>query len=102
LLTGEAMFFMKVSGVGQCLVSAFGRIAELNVKQAVTVDSGHLVAFQEGLEYTVTKAGGSWVQSWLAGEGVVLNFTGTGRILVQSHNPTDFGKSLGPKLPPRN
>ena len=101
-LTGESLFFLEIAGTGPLLVSAFGRIVELNVKEAITVDTGHLVAFEESLQYTIGKAGGSWLQSWLAGEGIVLNFTGTGKILVQSHNPSEFGKTLGPKLPPRN
>ena len=65
------------------------------------MDTGHLVAFESSLQYTISKAGGSWIQSWLAGEGLVMNFTGRGRIITQSHNPTEFGKSLGPLLPTR-
>lgn len=101
LFTGESVFFLKVTGSGQLLVSAFGRLAEINVKESITVDTGHVVAFQDTLKYTITKAGRSWFQSWLAGEGIVMNFTGQGRLLVQSHNPNEFGKSLGPTLPPR-
>ncbi len=100
--TGESIFFLRVAGSGKLLVTGFGRLAEIEVREAITVDTGHVVAFEDSLQYTITKAGGSWFQSWLAGEGVVMNFTGQGRILVQSHNPSEFGKSLGPKLPPRS
>ena len=68
---------------------------------SLTVDTGHLVAFESTLQYTVTKAGNSWLQSWLAGEGIVLEFTGQGRIITQSHNPKEFGAGLGRLLPPR-
>ena len=64
-------------------------------------DTGHVVAFTDGLSYTIEKAGSSWFQSWLAGEGIVLKFSGTGKILVQSHNISEFGRLLGPKLPQR-
>ena len=101
MFTGESMSFLSVQGAGQLLVNAFGHINEVEVEGALTVDTGHVVAFQDSLEYTLSKAGGSWIQSWLAGEGVVLNFTGRGRIYVQSHNPDEFGKTLGPMLPPR-
>ena len=100
--TGESIFFLKITGRGQLLTSGFGRLAEIDVKDSITVDTGHVVAFQDTLEYTITKAGGSWIQSWLAGEGIVMNFTGKGRIIVQSHNPNEFGKTLGPKLPQRS
>ena len=70
LFSGESLFFLEVSGSGQLLVNAFGRIAEFAVKDPITVDTGHLVAFEKSLQYSLTKAGGSWMQSWLAGEGI--------------------------------
>jgi uncharacterized protein (TIGR00266 family) len=101
MFTGESLSFLSVSGRGPLLVNACGRINEIDIEGALTVDTGHVVAFEDTLEYSVTKAGGSWVQSFLTGEGFVLNFTGRGRIYVQSHNPQEFGRSLGPMLPPR-
>jgi uncharacterized protein (AIM24 family) len=71
------------------------------VEDALTVDTGHVVAFENTLSYTLSKAGGSWIQSFLAGEGIVMQFTGRGRVMTQSHNPQEFGKRLGPRLPPR-
>ena len=100
-VTGESLSFVEVSGSGQLLVSAFGRLVETDVEEAITVDTGHLVAFENTLQYTITKAGKSWLQSWLAGEGFVMNFTGRGRIVTQSHNPSSFGGVLGRLLPPR-
>ncbi len=99
--SGESLSFLSFSGDGPLLVSAFCGISEIDVKGGLTVDTGHVVAFESTLEYTISKAGGSWIQSWLAGEGLVMNFTGRGRIITQSHNPTEFGKSLGPLLPTR-
>ncbi len=101
LFTGESIFFLRVTGAGTMLVSAFGRIHEIDVDAELTVDTGHVVAFEDTLQYTITKAGGSWLQSFLGGEGVVMRFHGRGRILVQSHNPNEFGKVLGQTLPPR-
>ena len=101
MFSGESLFFMKATGQGPLLVNAFGRLTEVMVRQDITIDTGHVVAFQETLTYTITKAGGSWIQSWLSGEGLVMNFSGQGRILVQSHNPMGFGKMVGPKLPSR-
>jgi uncharacterized protein (AIM24 family) len=100
-VTGESLFFLEVSGSGQLLVNAFGRIVESAMEDAMTVDTGHVVAFEKSLQYSITKAGGSWIQSWLAGEGIVMNFTGQGSILTQSHNPKEFGMGLGPLLPSR-
>jgi uncharacterized protein (TIGR00266 family) len=100
-VSGESLSFVEVSGTGPLLVNAFGRIVESTVDGGVTVDTGHLVAFESTLQYSVTKAGGSWFQSWLAGEGIVLEFNGHGRIITQSHNPKEYGTALGGLLPPR-
>jgi uncharacterized protein (TIGR00266 family) len=101
MFSGESLSFLNVSGAGTLLVNAFGRIEEVDVSGELTVDTGHVVAFQDSLHYSLGKAGGSWLQSFLAGEGVVLNFSGQGKLYVQSHNPDEFGKTLGPLLPER-
>ena len=46
LLSGESLFFLRVSGTGQLLVSSFGRIVQMEVEEPTTVDTGHLVAFE--------------------------------------------------------
>ena len=69
----------------------------------LTIDTGHVVAFEDSLEYSVRQGrGGSWVSSFLTSEGIVLHFSGYGRVYVQSHNPDEFGSTLGPMLPERN
>ncbi len=100
-LSGESLSFLKVSGSGELLLGAFGRIVEIEVTEDLTVDTGHLVAFESSLEYTISKASSSWLQAFLSGEGFVMKFRGKGRCLIQSHNPTELGKAVGPKLPPR-
>ena len=97
----ESLSFLSVEGRGQLLVSAFGSIREIDVDGELTVDTGHVVAFEDSLEYRLGKAGGSWIQSFLSSEGIVLNFSGSGRMYVQSHNPNEFGTALGGIMPPR-
>jgi len=101
MFSGENLFFVKVEGQGDLLVNAYGRITEVEVEGELVVDTGHVVAFEDTLDYTLTKASNSWMQSFLAGEGFVLHFRGRGKLLVQSHNPKEFGGLLGRLLPPR-
>ena len=101
MFSGESLSFISVSGTGPLLVNAFGMIKEIAVDGDFVVDTGHVVAFQSTLKYSIGKAGGSFLQSFLTGEGLVMNFSGRGRLLVQSHNPDEFGKEIGPKLPLR-
>ncbi|MFT5049909.1 MAG: hypothetical protein ACI8QZ_001302 [Chlamydiales bacterium] len=100
-LTGESLFFMQATGAGPLLVNAYGRIDAVDVDGELIIDTGHVVAFEQTLKYSLTKTGGSWITSFLAGEGVVLRFEGYGKVYVQSHNPKEFGPRLGRRLPPR-
>lgn len=100
-LSGESLFFLEVTGQGSLVVNAFGAIREIEVDGAYVVDTGHVVAFQTSLSYEISKAGSSWIQSFLSGEGLVMRFQGKGKLLVQSHDPGGFGGVLGPRLPKR-
>ncbi len=102
MLSGESLFFLDVEGRGQLIVSAFGSVKEVDVDGALIVDTGHIVAFEDSLEYTVDKAGGSWLQSFLSSEGIVMRFSGQGKVYLQSHNPDQFGRTLGGLMPPRS
>ena len=101
LLGGESLSLLRVSGSGQLLVSALGMLTTMEIDGELIVDTGHLVAFTEGLAYKIDKVGGGWINTWLSGEGFVMRFSGKGRIILQSHNPTRFGRQLGPLLPER-
>ncbi|MGE4618577.1 MAG: TIGR00266 family protein [Planctomycetota bacterium] len=101
MFSGESLFFLNATGTGTVLVGAFGALRELEVDGQLTIDTGHLVAYESTLDYSVGKAAGSWTQSFLSGEGFVLKFKGRGRVIVQTHDASGFGKRLGPLLPPR-
>lgn len=100
-VSGESMFMMEASGDGMVVISAFGGVARVEVNGSYVVDTGHIVAFDAGLNYRVTKAGSGWISSFLSGEGLVCEFTGKGNLYLQSRNPQEFGKFVGPKLKPR-
>lgn len=101
LLSGESMLWLNLKGRGKIVLSSFGAIYPIEVDGEYIVDSGHIVAFNETLNFSITKAGGSWLQSFLGGEGLVCKFKGKGTVWCQSHNPKSFGLSLSPSLRPR-
>jgi len=100
MFTGAPISFSHVTGEGKMIVGAFGRISLIEVEDEVTVDTGHVVAFEETLDYKIGKPGKSWITTWLVGEGLVMHFHGQGKLLVQSHNMKEFGKELGSHLRP--
>lgn len=101
LFSGEGMFWVQCTGSGDLWLSSFGAIYPVEVDGEYVVDTGHIVAFEETLEFSVGKATKSLVGSLLGGEGFVCKFSGQGKLYCQSHNPPSFGKVLGPKLRPR-
>ena len=98
LADSGGFFIMKASGRGELAVSGFGSVREMEVRpdRPVLVDNGHLVAWDAALDYEITlktsRSGflGRVVQSQLTGEGFVLKFSGTGRVLVSSRNQGGF------------
>ncbi|MDJ0634389.1 MAG: TIGR00266 family protein [Xenococcaceae cyanobacterium MO_188.B29] len=101
LFSGESIFWLTVSGYGLVLLTSFGGIYEIEVDGEYIVDTGHIVAFERSLDFTISKPGNSWIGAFLGGEGFVCRFRGQGKVYCQTHNPGSFGFTVGSKLPPR-
>jgi len=97
---GEGLFLLKLSGTGPAFISSYGAIDEHRVEPGETrvVDTGHVVAFEESLDFEVRRVGG--LKSTLfSGEGLVCAFSGEGTVWTQSRSPDAFLSWLIPKLP---
>ena len=95
----EGFFLLKISGTGTVFLSSYGAIHEitLNPGQKYTVDTGHMVAFEEGVGYSVRRVGG--IKSTLfSGEGLVCELTGPGKIMIQSRSADAFLSWLIPQI----
>jgi uncharacterized protein (TIGR00266 family) len=99
--SGESIFWINLSGSGLALLSAFGAVYEVDIDGEYTVDTGHIVAFEPSLSFSIGKANKSWLGAFFGGEGLVCHFRGRGRLYCQSHNPGSFGRTVGSRLPPR-
>jgi len=95
----EGFFLLKMSGTGDAFISSFGAIHEVKLKsESFTIDTGHMVAFTEGLDYSVKKIGG--IKSTIfSGEGLVAEFRGTGTLYLQTRSMNSFMDWLAPFLP---
>jgi len=98
--SGEGLFLLRCSGSGDMLVSSYGAIEQhqLGAGEVLKIDTGHIVAFEEGIGYEVNKVGG-WKSTLLSGEGLVATFTGPGALWMQTRSPADFIGWLIPQLP---
>jgi uncharacterized protein (TIGR00266 family) len=98
---GEGLVMLKATGSGPIAFNSFGAIRELDIDGPYTVDTGHIVAFEDTLEFSISKFGGGWKSFLLGGEGLVCRFNGRGKLWIQTRNSSEFGQLIGSKLPPR-
>ena len=99
--SGESMFWVKCSGQGDLFLSSYGAIHCIEIDGTYTIDTGHIVAFEDTLKFNIGKASRSLIGSFLGGEGLVCKFQGQGKLYYQSHTPPALGALLGPKLKPK-
>ncbi len=98
---GEGLIMLKASGSGPIAFNSFGGIKKIEMDGKFIVDTGHIVAFEDTLDFKVTKFGGGWKSFFLGGEGLVCTFSGTGTLWIQTRNAQGFGEAIGPLLPMR-
>ena len=85
--SGESFFLMEMSGHGDLWFNYYGGIFEVDVIDEYVVDTGHIVAFTEGLDYKISRIGG-YKSLFFSGEGFVCKFSGQGKIWIQTKNST--------------
>jgi uncharacterized protein (TIGR00266 family) len=96
----EGLIMLRVSGSGTLIVSSYGAIhpVELEAGQSYVVDTGHLVTFEEHMNFEVKKVAG-WKSTLFSGEGLVAELTGPGKLTLQSRSQDSFLAWLLPKIP---
>ena len=101
--SGESLFFIRAyaeRGMGTVFYNSYGAIKPVPVtpEQELVVDTGHLVAFTDDVEYSIGKVGG--IGSLIAGgEGLVMKFRGNGHVWIQTRNLASLADKLTPFLP---
>jgi uncharacterized protein (TIGR00266 family) len=101
VFSGENMIWLEMSGRGKVLINAFGMIYPVKVDGEYIVDTGNIAAFDETLEFKISKAGKSLFSSIMGGEGLVCRFKGRGTVWCQTHADRAFGTKLTPLLTPK-
>jgi len=92
-------FITETTGSGQLVVSGFGSMSQLEVTPGhdIVIDNAHVVCWDSSLRYEISvttnqSSGflGNLVNSVTSGEGMVLRFSGAGKVLVCSRNRETF------------
>ncbi|MEM1958172.1 MAG: TIGR00266 family protein [Archaeoglobaceae archaeon] len=97
---GEGLFLLKLEGSGDLFLSSFGGIEMIEVDGKLSVDTGHIVAFEDSLDFKVRGAGGLKA-TLLSGEGLVAEFNGKGKVWIQTRSISEFVGWLSSLLPSR-
>jgi len=101
LLSGEGLFLQKISGHGDVFLSSYGAVTvkELGAGETYIVDTGHMVAFEETVNYTIRKAAKGLMSTVLSGEGLTCEFSGPGKVWIQSRNIKGFASVIAKLIP---
>ncbi|AMM53157.1 TIGR00266 family protein [Pyrococcus kukulkanii] len=95
----EGVFLLEMRGKGMVFLSSYGAIQKISLNgESLIVDTGHMVAFTEGIDFTIKRMGG--LKSTLfSGEGLVFEFRGTGDVYIQTRSLDGFLSWILPHLP---
>ena len=96
--SGAGLFLIRCTGKGDLWFNTFGAMFCLNVSGTYVVDTGHIVAFTEGLQYSISRIGG-YKSLFFSGEGLVCRFAGTGRVWIQTRKLGAFANWVYPFRP---
>jgi uncharacterized protein (TIGR00266 family) len=101
LFGGEGGFVVHCTGQGTVIGACYGALDrhDLAEGQGFTVDSGHLVAYEEQVRIQTRKASTGIIQSVKSGEGLVIDVSGPGSVWTQTRNPQEFIGWLTQVLP---
>ena len=82
---GEGFILQKLKGDGMAFLHAGGTIVEKELNnESLLIDTGCIVAFTQGLEYDIQRAG-NLKSMFFGGEGLFLaKIQGTGKVYLQS------------------
>jgi uncharacterized protein (TIGR00266 family) len=95
---GEGFILEKLTGPGEVFIHGGGDFVEFNLApgEVLQVDTGSIVAFDEGVDYDIQFAGGIKTAIF-GGEGLFLaTLTGPGRVIVQSMTLEKMRRELAP------
>lgn len=99
--SGESLFLIRATGEGDLWLNSYGAIIEIDVKDGYVVDTGNIVAFTEGLEYSISKVGG-YKSLFFSGEGFVCRFKGEGKLWIQTRSVGAFAGWAGKYRPTKD
>ncbi len=85
---------LRASGSGMLFFTGYGDIEEIELDGDYIVDNGHAVAWEANLRYSLTRA--RRIRSFLFSDQLLMRFSGTGKLWVQSRTPRSLANWVYP------
>ena len=98
---GEGFILQRLSGDGMAFLEVDGDAVtkELAPGETILVDTGNVVAFEDGISYEIERIKGV-KNIFFGGEGLFLTkLTGPGKIILQTQNFNDFAGRIASLIP---
>ncbi|HET8940159.1 MAG TPA: TIGR00266 family protein [Polyangiales bacterium] len=94
--SGQGLVLLQAQGDGDIFFNAYGAVLQIDVSHDYIVDTGYVVAFEDTLQYNVSALPGLGIGKqaksfFFGGEGLVVRFSGQGKVWVQT-------RTIGPLL----
>lgn len=101
MIAREGLFLQKITGQGTVFFNSYGAVFEkqLTAGETYIVDTGHIVVFEETVQYKIRKASKGFFSTLASGEGLVAEYSGPGKIWAQTRNLPAFAGLLSKYLP---
>jgi len=105
--SGQGLVLLKASGNGDLFFNSYGAILQVDVTDQYIVDTGYIVAFEDTLQYRVSvlpglRAGGTLKTLFFGAEGLVCQFSGQGRVWIQTRHVHPFLAWVNPFRPAKS
>jgi uncharacterized protein (TIGR00266 family) len=97
MISGEGLFLQRITGTGIVFLNSFGAVFEKTLApgEVYIVDTNHIVAFEETIQYKIKKASKGIFSSLASGEGLVCEYTGPGKMWVQTRALSALAQAIG-------
>lgn len=100
ILGGASLTPLALKGDGTAFIDAYGGLdkIELDRGESYVIDNGHIVAWDDQIDFTTESVGGL-KSSVVGGEGLVFEFTGPGTAWYQTRDMDSLVDVITSKLP---
>ena len=93
-LFNAGLFILRVTGTGDLFFSSHGDLKEVEVDGDYVIDNGYAVAWETSLDYRLKAA--RKVRSFLFSDQMLLEFSGRGKVWIQSRSAYCFANWIHP------